>query len=76
VNSSPYLIIHILHHVRFCLLNCGLQPLSLAITGVDGWGMADGTVWVHPNDGLSVFLPGIHLSGGEPKATEAGTAGM
>ncbi len=73
-NGSPYLSVNRLHHPVLCLLNCSLEPLGLAVTGVCGRGMADGTVRVHPNDGLTVFLPRIHLSGVKPKAAEARTA--
>lgn len=74
-DGSPYLSVNRLHHAELCLLNRSLEPLGLAVTGVGGRGMADGTVRVHPNDRLA-FLPRIHLSGVMPKAAEARTAGV
>ena len=58
------------------MLDCSLKPLGLTITGVGGRGTADGTIRVHPNDGLTVLLPRKHLSGVKPKAEEARTAGV
>jgi hypothetical protein len=58
------------------LLDCVLEPLCLAVTGMGSRGVADGTVRIHPNDGLAVFVPSIHLSGVKPKAAEARTADM
>lgn len=55
--------------------NSDFEALGLAIAGKVGGSMADGTVWVHSDEGLAVVFvfPGIHLSGVVPKAVEGDT---
>jgi hypothetical protein len=58
----PDIIVDGLHHAVLGLADGLLQTLGLALTGVRGRGMADGAVWIHPDDAFP-RLGGIVFSG-------------
>lgn len=73
----PDIVEDVVHHPLLGVAHGNFQAFSFTVTGQAGRGVADGAVRVHPYDRLlrRLGVPGIHLSGGKPRAAERGARG-